>query len=154
MGRRFFSITDRTQHYWPTKWGSENPFKHQSQFSLLLETESDINRVLVVAPASLTLNWMEELSLWAPGVVARRLEGNAADRTALYTLPIPLLVASYEHVRMDGMDRIPQDTFDLVVLDEAQRIKDRNSATSLACRLLPRRRSWAPICYSAGKSTL
>ncbi len=111
--------------------------------SLLLETESDINRVLVVAPASLTLNWMEELSLWAPGVVARRLEGNAADRTALYTLPIPLLVASYEHVRMDGMDRIPQDTFDLVVLDEAQRIKDRNSATSLACRLLPRRRSWA-----------
>ena len=111
--------------------------------ALLLETERDINRVLVVAPASLTLNWMEELSVWAPDVVARRLEGNAADRVALYTLPIPLLVASYEHVRIDGMDRIPRDAFDLVVLDEAQRIKDRNSATSLACRLLPRRRSWA-----------
>ena len=111
--------------------------------ALLLETERDINRVLVVAPASLTLNWMEELSAWAPEVVARRLEGNAADRAALYMLPIPLLVASYEHVRIDGMDRIPQDAFDLVVLDEAQRIKDRNSATSLACRLLPRRRSWA-----------
>lgn len=111
--------------------------------ALLLEIASDINRVLVVAPASLTLNWMEELSIWAPEVVARRLEGDVADRVALYTLPIPLLVASYEHVRIDGMDRIPQDAFDLVVLDEAQRIKDRNSATSLACRLLPRRRSWA-----------
>ena len=111
--------------------------------ALLLETASDVDRVLVVAPAALTLNWMAELATWAPDVAARRLEGDAADRAALYALPVPVLVGSYEQVRMDGIDRIPQDTFDLVVLDEAQRIKDRNSATSLACRLLPRSRSWA-----------
>ena len=111
--------------------------------ALLLDTPSDVDRVLIVAPASLTLNWMAELSNWAPDVVARRLEGNARDRAALYSLPIPVLVGSYEQVRVDGLDRIPRDTFDLVVLDEAQRIKDRNSATSLACRLLPRSRSWA-----------
>ena len=52
-------------------------------------------------------------------------------------------MGSYEQIRMDGIDRIPQGAFDLVVLDEAQRIKDGNSATSLACRLLPRTRSWA-----------
>ena len=111
--------------------------------ALLLDTPSDVDRVLIVAPASLTLNWMAELSTWAPEVTARRLEGSAADRVALYSLPIPVLVGSYEQLRVDALDRIPRDTFDLVVLDEAQRIKDRNSATSLACRLLPRSRSWA-----------
>ena len=44
---------------------------------------------------------------------------------------------------MDAMDRIPAGTFDLVILDEAQRIKHRNSRTALACRLLPRGRAWA-----------
>ncbi len=111
--------------------------------ALLLETSSDVDRALIVVPASLTLNWMAELSTWAPGIAARRLEGDAADRDALYALPIPVLVGSYEQVRSDGIDRIPRGTFDLVVLDEAQRIKDRDSATSLACRLLPRTRSWA-----------
>ena len=111
--------------------------------ALLLDTASDVDRVLVVAPASLTLNWMAELSVWVPEVVARRLEGNAPDRRALYALPIPVLVGSYDQIRMDGIDQIPRGTFDLVVLDEAQRIKDRDSSTSLACRLLPRNRSWA-----------
>ena len=111
--------------------------------ALLLDTQNDVDRVLIVAPASLTLNWMAELSMWAPDVTARRLEGASSDRSALYLLPIPVLVGSYEQLRVDGLDRVPRDAFDLVVLDEAQRIKDRNSATSLACRLLPRSRSWA-----------
>lgn len=111
--------------------------------ALLLDTVSSVDRVLIVAPASLTLNWMAELSVWTPGVTARRLEGNAADRAALYALPVSVLVGSYEQIRIDGIDRIPRGTFDLVVLDEAQRIKDRGSSTSLACRLLPRNRSWA-----------
>lgn len=111
--------------------------------SLLLNAQNDVDRVLIVAPASLTLNWMGELAVWAPDVTARRLEGATSDRSAFYLLPIPVLVGSYEQLRSDGMDRVPSGTFDLVVLDEAQRIKDRNSATSLACRLLPRSRSWA-----------
>ena len=52
-------------------------------------------------------------------------------------------MSSYEQIRSDGLDRIPSDAFDLVILDEAQRIKNRNSATALACRLLPRKRAWA-----------
>lgn len=111
--------------------------------ALLLDGRNEVDRVLVVAPASLTLNWMAELSAWAPQLPARRLEGDADDRVALYMLPIPVLVGSYEQLRMDGLDRIPRDAFDLVVLDEAQRIKERDSVTSLACRLLPRSRSWA-----------
>lgn len=111
--------------------------------ALLLNGRSDVSRALIVAPASLTTNWMMELSTWAPSVTARRVQGAAHDREAFYLLPIPVLVSSYEQIRYDGLDRIPSDTFDLVVLDEAQRIKNRNSATALACRLLPRKRAWA-----------
>ena len=108
--------------------------------SLLLDATNDVGRVLIVTPASLTLNWMMELSMWAPEVAARRLEGSASDRSALYMLPYLYWWGSYEQLRVDGLDRVPRNAFDLVVLDEAQRIKDRNSATSLACRLLPRSR--------------
>lgn len=111
--------------------------------ALLLDGHSGVERVLIVAPASLTLNWMMELATWAPSVTARRVQGRAADREAYYLLPVPVLVSSYEQVRRDGLDRIPADAFDLVVLDEAQRIKNKNSVTTLASRLLPRKRAWA-----------
>ena len=111
--------------------------------ALLLNGQNDISRVLIVAPASLVRNWMAELAMWAPLLAIRLLQGTAKDRRASYLLPIPVLVGSYEQIRMDSMDQIPSNTFDLVVLDEAQRIKNKNSTTSLACRLLPRKRSWA-----------
>ena len=111
--------------------------------ALLLNQQSDVHRALIVVPASLTTNWMTELSTWAPSVTVRRVQGTAQAREAFYLLPIPVLVSSYEQIRYDGLDRIPSDTFDLVILDEAQRIKNRNSSTALACRLLPRKRAWA-----------
>ena len=110
---------------------------------LLNGEEEEVERALIVAPTALTVNWMAELATWAPSVVTRRVGGSVPDREAFYLLPIPVLVCSYEQIREDGLDRIPSDSFDLVVLDEAQRIKNRNSATALACRLLPRKRSWA-----------
>jgi len=111
--------------------------------ALLLNTHRDINRVLIVAPATLILNWQNEFETWVPDVVVRPLQGNPTNRRALYLLPIPVLIGSYEQIRSDGLDRIPAATFDLVVLDEAQRIKNRDSTTALAARLLPRQRSWA-----------
>lgn len=111
--------------------------------ALLLGGQSEINRALIVAPTSLTMNWMDELAVWAPSVAARHVQGSESNRKAFYLLPVPVLVCSYEQIRSDSLDHIPSDSFDLVVLDEAQRIKNRNSATSLACRILPRRRAWA-----------
>ena len=111
--------------------------------AILLHGQNAVNRALIVAPASLTVNWMREISVWAPSITVRRVTGNARAREAYYLLPIPVLVASYEQIRFDAVDRVPAGTFDLVVLDEAQRIKNPDAATSFACRLLPRHRAWA-----------
>ncbi|MCY3627399.1 MAG: DEAD/DEAH box helicase [Rhodothermaceae bacterium] len=111
--------------------------------ALLMYTQKDVNRAIIVAPTSLTTNWVDEFEKWTPSLTVRRVEGNAQNREAFYLLPIPVLVASYEQIRLDGLDRIPSNTFDIVILDEAQRVKNRASTTSLACRLLPRTRAWA-----------
>ena len=102
-----------------------------------------LDRILLITPTSLCLNWLFELNRWAPNLVVRRVIGDASDRAAYYKLPIQLLIASYEQIRSDIQRIVSNASFDLVVLDEAQRIKNNNSDTTLACRLIPRKRAWA-----------
>ena len=103
----------------------------------------DFRRVLLIAPTSLCLNWQRELETWAPGLAVRRVLGSTEDRAYTYKLPIQVLIASYEQVRRDSQRFHGAVEFDLVIIDEAQRIKNRTSDTSLACRIIPRNRSWA-----------
>jgi SNF2 family DNA or RNA helicase len=77
-------------------------------------------RVLLVAPASLCLNWQRELERWAPDLVVRRVLGDAQDRAATYRLPIRVLIASYEQIRSDVHGFDASINFDLAILDEAR----------------------------------
>lgn len=109
----------------------------------ILRKKRQLTRALIVVPASLKLNWESELRRWAPSLSVQRVRGNASTRRAYYLLPINVLVASYEEIRLDIMEFATEVSFDVVVLDEAQRIKNPDSKSSLACRLLNRTRSWA-----------
>jgi SNF2 family DNA or RNA helicase len=100
-------------------------------------------RALIVAPAALLRNWEQEFRAWAPGLTVRRVRGTAQDRQATYQLPVQVLIASYEQIRSDAIDIPPDVHFEVVILDEAQRIKNRHSRSALACRFLRRTRSWA-----------
>ncbi len=102
-----------------------------------------LSRALVVVPASLKLNWETEIRRWAPSLSVQRVRGDADDRRAYYLLPINVLIVSYEEIRLDMMSSSSDVRFDVVVLDEAQRIKNPHSKSSLACRLLKCNRSWA-----------
>jgi SNF2 family DNA or RNA helicase len=101
------------------------------------------NRALVVAPASLRTNWEREVLKWAPDLVVRRVQGSAQDRAATYRLPVQVVITSYEQLRADMRILHAGIHFDLVVLDEAQRIKNPHSTTALATRLVSRSRAWA-----------
>jgi SNF2 family DNA or RNA helicase len=109
---------------------------------LLLRTGGR-SRALVVVPAALRLNWERELERWAPDLSVRVVRGDDDERRALYLLPFNVLVASYEQVRSDASTIAGDVGFDIVALDEAQRIKNADSATALSCRLLRRDHSWA-----------
>src|SRR5207245_8911603 len=92
---------------------------------------------------SLKTNWEAEIRRWAPSLSTQRIRGDASDRRAWYRLPLHVLLASYEEIRAD-LWSLPSDvTFDVVVLDEAQRIKHADGQTARACRSIQRTRSWA-----------
>ncbi|MGE0695537.1 MAG: DEAD/DEAH box helicase [Pirellulales bacterium] len=111
----------------------------------LLLHSGELSRVLLICPKPLVTNWQREFSQWAPEVPLAIVEGDQARRRWQWQqLQTPVKVANYELLQRDrelvaelGL------TFDLVVLDEAQRIKNRASATSHSVRALSRRRSWA-----------
>lgn len=109
----------------------------------ILLNSPNCDRALIVTPASLCLNWERELAKWAPNLYCRRVLGAKEDRLAFYRLPIPLLIASYEQIRADAGSLHPCVRFDVVVLDEAQRIKNSSSSTFLSCKLLPRKYAWS-----------
>ncbi|MBM4013258.1 MAG: DEAD/DEAH box helicase [Planctomycetes bacterium] len=100
-------------------------------------------RILIVTPRSLSRNWLQEFSTWAPDILVRQVEGGGDNRRAYYNLPLPVLLATYEQVRIDSDLLNRESRFDVVILDEAQRIKESSSSTSIACRGIPRSRSWA-----------
>ncbi len=111
----------------------------------LLLHRGEARQVLLICPKPLVTNWAREFSVWAPEVPVQVVEGDQSRRHWQWRLPgVPLRIANYEvvcrdrEVVCDG-----QLSFDLVVLDESQRIKNRGSTTSQVVRSISRRRSWA-----------
>jgi SNF2 family DNA or RNA helicase len=117
----------------------------------LLLRSTEICTVLLVCPKPLVTNWKREFELWAPEIPVTIVEGDQAHRRWQWQLAdIPVKIANYELLRRDrtvyeGLEPLTTTPlrFDLVVLDESQRIKNRSSATSQAARAIPRGRSWA-----------
>ena len=104
-----------------------------------------IHRVLVVCPKPLVVNWSRELRLWAEDLPFEVIGGDTETRRAMWRVSnCPLKLVNYELLTRDaaelGDERVH---FDVVVLDEAQRIKSRDSKTAQAARAIRRDRSWA-----------
>ncbi len=110
----------------------------------LLLHSGQASRVLLVCPKPLVTNWQREFRHWAPEVPLVVIQGNQAQRRWWWFRAGPVFLANYELVQRDAELLAGElAPFDLVVLDEAQRIKNRSGRTSRVVRAIPRRRSWA-----------
>ena len=112
----------------------------------LLLRSGHVRKILLVCPKPLIPNWQREFKLWAEELPIVTIEGDGKRRKMQWMMPgIPIRICNYElMVRdFDALDDDEQPKFDLVVLDEAQRIKNRDSRTSEVARSIPRKRSWA-----------
>jgi SNF2 family DNA or RNA helicase len=99
---------------------------------------------LIVAPAGIVLQWRRELREWAPELRLFTVMGSASERRSMWRADAQVFVASYETVRSDlGPGFSDRRQWDVVVIDEAQRIKNPNTDIARAVKRLPRRRSWA-----------
>lgn len=103
--------------------------------TLLLRERAGLRRALVVCPASLKHQWRHEIAKTC-GEEARIVDGPRADRLAAYRRwRSGFLVLNYELILRD-LEAIRQAEPDLVILDEAQRIKNWSTKTARAVKLL------------------
>ena len=112
----------------------------------ILRARREIRSCLVAAPASLLDQWRREIARWAPELGAIIIRGSTSDRSWQWAADREVILVSYDTLRSDfgGNAQAPvrRKTWDVVVADEAQRIKNRND-TSDALKGLKRTRSWA-----------
>jgi len=96
--------------------------------SALLRELRDIQQVLVICPASLKHQWAREIRRFTSLSVSV-IEGNAQSRRELYRGSSFFKIINYELVRFD-LDHLLQLHPDLIILDEAQRIKNWRTKTA------------------------
>ena len=112
----------------------------------ILRANRAIRNCLIVAPATLLNQWRGELHKWAPELHAIIVRGRSEERVWQWASESPLKIVSYETLRSDADvgvgGPLSRCRWDVVIADEAQRIKNRNR-TSEVVKRLDRVRSWA-----------
>ena len=113
----------------------------------ILFLRRDIHSALLVVPAGLVAQWLREIRLWAPELRVSTVWGAPSERTWQWAVPAHITLTSYETLRSDFTDNPHSPPrrrdWDVVVLDEAHRIKNRDTALSRKCKLLLRSKAWA-----------
>jgi superfamily II DNA/RNA helicase len=104
----------------------------------LLRRYKNITRVLIVATASLKTEWEEQIAKFAdlPTIL---IQGTRANRLNQYQKNSFFYLTNYEQIIADGADIQRLLTPDVIILDEAQRIKNWHTKTAIAIKQLKTR---------------
>ncbi len=94
----------------------------------LLAKEFSISNVLIICPTSLKYQWKNEIEKFI-GRSAKVIEGSLDKRKFQYLDDSFYKIASYG-VALNDIDYLNRAFFDLVIIDEAQRIKNWKTKTS------------------------
>src|SRR5215472_8803487 len=100
---------------------------------VLREEGEDIGPSLVVVPKSLVFNWKQEAARFTP--LLRVIDYTGTGRSGTDLTSADLVLTTYGTLRRD-VTQLKDFSFDYVVLDEAQAIKNAGSESAKAVRLL------------------
>ncbi len=100
----------------------------------LLSAEAGISKVLVICPASLKSQWRLEIKRFSDRTCQLVL-GSAEERAAQYDNSCFFTICNYEQVLRD-INSIETVKWDLIILDEGQRIKNWVTKTSQTTKSL------------------
>jgi len=100
----------------------------------LLARHRGISRALVICPASVKHQWLAEIERFSDRT-AVVIDGSPERRRSLYKSETFFKIVNYELVRRD-LENVAEVLPDLIVLDEAQRIRNWETATARTIKLL------------------
>jgi superfamily II DNA or RNA helicase len=107
---------------------------------LLVKQENKTLRALIVAPTSVVGNWVREIEKFAPTLTTSLWHGAGRKEQQKDLTSANVIITSYALLRRD-IDLLTKLKLDYVILDEAQAIKNPQSATAHAAKeLTPNRR--------------
>jgi superfamily II DNA/RNA helicase len=101
----------------------------------LLRRTRGIRRVLVISPASLKGEWEEQIARFTD-LPAHIIQGPRARRLRQYHEPAFFFLANYEQIRPDVNEINNNLAPDVIILDEAQRIKNWQTKTAISVKRL------------------
>lgn len=110
-----------------------------------LKASGELGSALVVVPAGLIAQWRSQFQDWAPDLTFSTVRGSQNDRAWQWRVKADAHIVSYETLRSDFSTNAHAPvarTWSVVILDEAQRIKNRDSEAARVCKQLNRSRSW------------
>ncbi len=90
---------------------------------------------IVIAPASLLLNWQDEITKFAPTMKCKVVHGSKQQRQEIINeyKKYDVIVTSYDYIRRD-IDMYSELDFYYIVLDEAQYIKNQKTKSAIAVK--------------------
>lgn len=99
---------------------------------------ADLRPTLIIAPGSLLENWCREFARFAPGLAVLKHHGNLRSGRPSVFQDHDVVVTSYETVLRDGA-MMHMTEWGVVVLDEAQNIRNPEARRTQAVKALRRR---------------
>jgi len=111
--------------------------KTVQSLALLLKTkqEEGTKPSLVVAPTSVLANWEREIERFAPSLSCIIWHGQDRKEQRASLKSVDVVLTSYALIRRD-VEELKAIPFRFAILDEAQNIKNADSATAQACKLI------------------
>ncbi|MDQ0886976.1 superfamily II DNA or RNA helicase [Paenibacillus sp. V4I9] len=103
--------------------------------SVLPEIRKQALPAIIVAPASLVYNWLNELKKFAPEIRAVIADGSREERSKIlkHASHVDVLITSYPLLRRD-IDLYMKPSFHTLILDEAQVFKNHTTQTAQAVK--------------------
>jgi superfamily II DNA or RNA helicase len=116
----------------PSNNGASKPGKKKAR---AVESNGRLAPSLVVMPKSLVFNWIQEAARFTPRLRVLDHTGMGRLRTSDHFDDYDLIITTYGTLRRDAI-QFKDVEFDYVILDEAQAIKNANTESAKAARLL------------------
>jgi superfamily II DNA or RNA helicase len=100
-----------------------------------IETPTATFTTLIILPASLIFNWANELNKFAPSLYTYNHTGSKRQKDIRTITANDIVLTTYQTARLD-LELLEQVTWDYIVLDESQQIKNKDSEVSKVVRSL------------------